>query len=158
MTSKLSKAEFVSKLKSKVKKEDPTIIGSPFAILTSFNFSSKLFYGEYSGSNFRITRNKTLPPNGYFIRGNFSELGPKTKLEYEVKPFLLAYYWNRFIPMVGFLFFNTVLFFSSQSFQWDAILVLNGFLALMVFFAFRLDKYQRKAIEARFTEEFEIES
>lgn len=157
MTSKLSKAKFGSKLKSKVKKGDPTLMGSPFAILTAFNFSPKPFYGEYSGSNFRITRNKTLPPNGYFIRGNFSELGPKTKLEYEIKPFLFAYYWNRFIPIVGFLFFNTVLFFSSQSFQWDVILVLNGFLALMVFFAFRLDKYQRKAIEARFTEEFEIE-
>lgn len=157
MTSKLSKAKFGSKLKSKVKKGDPTLMGSPFAILTAFNFSPKPFYGEYSGSNFRITRNKTLLPNGYFIKGNFSELGSKTKLEYEIKPFIFAYYWNRFIPIIGFLFFNGILFFNLQAIQWDLILVLNGFLGLMTFFAFRLEKFQRKSIEARFIEEFEIE-
>lgn len=132
-------------------------MGTPFAILTSFDFSGKPFYGEYTNSNFRITRNKTLLPNGYFIKGNFSELGSKTKLEYEIKPFIFAYYWNRFIPIIGFLFFNGILFFNLQAIQWDLILVLNGFLGLMTFFAFRLEKFQRKSIEARFIEEFEIE-
>jgi hypothetical protein len=157
MTSRLTKTEFESRLKNLVRKGDPSIMGTPFAILTSFDFSAKPFYGEYNSFDFRITRNKTLLPNGYFIKGNFSELGSKTKLEYEIKTFIFAYYWNRFIPIIGFLFFNGILFFNLQAIQWDLILVLNGFLGLMTFFAFRLEKFQRKSIEARFIEEFEIE-
>lgn len=158
MTSKLTRQEFESQLKNLVRKGNPTIMGTPFAILTSFDFSGKPFYGEYNKSNFRITRNKTLPPNSYVISGNFSESGHKTKLEYQIKPFLFIYYWIRIIPIFGFLFLNAILFFSFQVFQWDIVLVLNGFLGLMAFLSFKLDKHQRKAIETRFIKEFEIEA
>ena len=159
MTSRLTKTEFDLRLKNLTRKGEPTIMGTPFAILTIFDLSGKPFYGEYNGTNFRITRNKTLPtPSGYIVKGHFSESGRKTKLDYEIKPILFSYYWIRLVPIFAFLFFNGVLLFNLKTFQWDIILTLNGFLGLMTFVALTVDKFQRRAIEERFIEEFEVES
>lgn len=159
MTSRLTKTEFESRLKELTKKGEPEFMGTPFAILMVFESSGKPFYGKYSDNKFRITRNKVLPTvNGYIIDGYFSESGGRTKLEYEIKQIRFLYYWKRIAPILFFLFINGILLFNLITFQWDVILTLNGFLGFMLFVAFMMDRFQRKAIEDRFVDEFEVEN
>jgi hypothetical protein len=158
MTSRLTKTEFELRLKNLTRKGEPTIMGTPLAILRAFDISGKPFFGEYSEANFRLARNKILPSNGYIIEGHFSEFDKKTKLDYEIKPISFTYYWIRLVPILAFCFFNGVLLFSLKTFQWNIILTINGILGLMTFVALQIDKFQRRAIEARFLEEFDVEN
>lgn len=158
MTTRLTYKEFESRLTDLTRIGEPTIMGTPFAILTIFDFSGKPFYGLFDKSKFQLARNKILPlPTGYIVTGTYSEADNKTILNYEIKPIAFAYYWIRTAPILFFLFINAVLFFNLRTFELDVILVLNGLVLLVTILVLTVDRFQKKRIERRFREDFAVE-
>jgi hypothetical protein len=157
MTTKLSYKEFQSRLTNLTRIGEPVIMGTPFAIFTTFDFSGKPFYGEFNETEFILTRNKVMPfPTGYIIKGTYNA-NIEAKLIYEVKPISFSYYWIRIAPIVFFVFINTILFFNLRSFQLDVVLTVNAFLLVGTLLVIAVDKFQKKSLEKRFCKEFEIE-
>lgn len=158
MTTRLTYKEFESRLTDLTRIGQPTIMGTPFAIFTIFDFSGKPFYGVFDNSKFQLARNKVFPlPSGYIVNGTYSESDNKTILNYVIKPIAFAYYWIRTAPMLFFLFINAVLFFDLRTFRLDVILTLNGFVLLMTILSLTVDRFQKREINKRFQEEFGVE-
>lgn len=78
-------------------------------------------------------------------------------LNYEIRPILFSYYWIRIAPILFFIIFNVVFLLNLKTFETEIILTINVFLLLMASLAIRVDNFQKKIIEKRFREEFEVE-
>ena len=159
METRLTYKQFESRLTDLTRIGNPTIMGTPFGIFTIFDLSGKPFYGKFDQSEFQLTRNTTFPlPTGYVVKGTYrkTESG-HTKLDYEIRPIWFSYYWARFFPFFCFIFINGVLLFNLKTLQWDIVLTLNGFCALMSILAIGVDKVQKWRLEKRFQAEFEVE-
>lgn len=156
MISKINITEFRERLHKNTKIGNPKIKGTPFAVLTIFGESEKPFFGTFDKTKFKLTENATLFPTPFTISG---EINPKnvveTEIVYKVLPIGFGYYWLKYMPIVGILIFNLILY--SQSAPLKVFQIMNLFiLGLIVFSRFHMWRKKNK-LETNFKRIFEIE-
>lgn len=108
MKSELSIDEFRARLSKLVKEGEPWLMGTPLAIMT-VNSSNKPFFGEFTKTKFNITKNASLIPTPYILRGEYSVLSNlETSVSYQIKPIWFGYLWVRIVPAITLIIANIV--------------------------------------------------
>lgn len=158
MTIRLNTKDFKSRLTDSTTIGEPTIMGTPFAVLTMFDFSGRPFYGEFNNSEFRLARNKIFPfQTGYIIKGKYSTTDSNgTTLKYEIKPIQFYYYWIRVMPVIFLIVLNIMFIKNLGDFTSSEIIVLNIFFLFGLVLMVTVDKFSKKRLEKRFQEEFGV--
>jgi len=156
MISKINITEFAERLNKNTKLGNPKIKGTPFAVLTISGESEKPFFGTFDKTKFKLTENATLFPTPFTISG---EINPKndevTEIDYVVLPIGFGYYWLKYMPIVGILIFNLILY--SQSAPLKVFQLMNLFIfGLIIFSRFYMWRKKNK-LETNFKRIFEIE-
>lgn len=156
MISKINITEFRERLHKNTKIGNPKIKGTPFAVLTISGESEKPFFGTFDKTKFKLTENATIFPTPFTISG---EINPKnveeTEIVYEFLPIGFGYYWLKYMPIVGILIFNLILY--SQSAPLKVFQIMNLFIfGLIVFSRFYMWRKKNK-LETNFKRIFEIE-
>ena len=132
MISKLTKSEFINRLEENTKIGDPKIKGTPFAVLTMFGKTRKKFYGEYSDSNFRLTKNAVLHPIPYIFEGMLKSMdNSSTEISLKIKPIWFGYLWIRILPALFLIFINFMMITQGNNLETEIYLIVNTFLAFM---------------------------
>ncbi len=156
MISKISITEFRERLNRNTKLGNPKIKGTPFAVITKSGESEKPFFGAFDKTKFKLTENATLFPTPFTISG---EINPKndtqTELIYKVKPIGFGYYWLKYMPFVGILIFNLILYTQSAPLKVYQIMnpIMFSFIVFSRFYMWR----KRNKLVANFKRIFEIE-
>lgn len=157
MVSKINIAEFIERLSKNTKYGNPKIKGTPFSVFSMFGESNKSFYGTYDKAKFELTKNSTLFPTPFIISGEFSSKNnTQTGIIYEVKPIGFGYYWLKYMPIIGILMFNIVLYSQSEPFETYAIInpIIFGFAVISHFYMWR----KKNKLVTDFKKLFEIET
>ena len=124
MISKVNIVEFRELLNNNTKYGNPKIKGTPFTIFTFFGESSKIFYGTHNKTKFELTKNSTFFPTFHIISGEIKPINNnQTEIIYKVKPIGFGYYWNKYMPIIGILIFNLILYTNSLPLK--AYLIIN---------------------------------
>lgn len=132
MISKLNTSEFIKRLEENTKIGDPNIKGTPFAILTMFGQTKKKFFGEYSDSNFRLTKNAILYPIPYIFEGKLkSKNDSSTEIILKIKPIWFGYLWIRILPVLALIFINLMLIINGEDIETEIYFLVNAFLLFM---------------------------
>ncbi len=132
MISKLNKSDFVKRLEQNTKIGDPKIKGTPFAVLTMFGKTRMKFYGEYSSSNFRLTKNAILYPIPYIFEGTIkSKDKNSTEISLKIKPIWFGYLWIRILPILALIFINLMLIINGEGIETEIYFLVNAFLLFM---------------------------
>ncbi len=155
MVSKISIVEFKERLVKNTKFGNPKIKGTPFAVFSIFGESNKFFFGTYNDTNFKLTKNSTLFVAPFIISGKFnSTSNNQTKIDYEVEPIGLGYYWIKYLPLFGIFVFNLIFYIESTPVEMYVILNL----ILLVFFIFShfFMRQKKNKLIAIFEKVFEI--
>ena len=157
MVSKINIAEFRERLNKNTKYGNPRIKGTPFAVFSISGESNKSFYGTYNKAKFELTKNSTLFPAPFIISGEInSKNNTQTEIIYEVKPIGFGYYWLKYMPIIGILMFNLVLYTQSAPFEIYTIInpIIFGFAIISRFYMWR----KKNKLVTDFKKVFEIET
>lgn len=155
MTSKLTKEEFNFRLTKLTKIGEPTLLGTPLAILT-VNNSSRPFFGKINSDKFQLTKNSSFLPIPFTIVGTYRENENKTFVDYQVKPIWFGYLWIRIFPIVGLILFNTIIINTTRTIIYGLMIPVNIVL-LLTFLPIPITNYLKTKFEKEFTTELEIE-
>ena len=132
MISKLNKSDFFKRLEQNTKIGDPKIKGTPFAVFTMFGKTRMKFYGEYTNSDFRLTKNAILYPIPYIFEGTLkSKDKTTTEISLNIKPIWFGYLWIRIIPSLAFIFINHMLIIHGEDIKTEIYFLVNAFLLFM---------------------------
>lgn len=158
MKSKLTISEFRKRLKENTKIGRPELQLSlgPFSI---FFLSSKIFYGTFDDTTFRLTKNYNFSSDFYILKGKYQKSEGIVKLNYSIKPITkTGIIWLKYFPFVAIIGFNFFLFYTSENSPYGLPLALNLFIVFVILFS-RWDlKRKKKKLEQTFLEIFEIEN
>lgn len=157
MISKINIAQFRERLNENTKYGNPRIKGTPFAVFSISGKSNKSFYGTYDKAKFELTKNSTLFPAPFIIIGEInSKNNTQTEITYEVKPIGFGYYWLKYMPIIGILMFNSVLYIQSAPFEIYTIInpIIFGFAIISRFYLWR----KKNKLVTDFEKIFEIET
>lgn len=156
MTSNLNKTDFIKRLKENTKIGDPKIRGTPFAIFTIFGKTRMKFYGEYTDSEFRLTKNAILFQIPYIFEGTLiSKNTSSTELKFNIRPMWFGYLWIRILPVLALLLFNFHLITKENNIESEVFVIVNVFLVFM-FTPIFLTIRQKNKLLKDFKEIFEI--
>lgn len=156
MKTKLSIKEFRERLK------DNTKIGMPelkitFGIFSFFFQNSKYFYGNFDESTFRLTINSNFVTTFYILKGKYQNINNNLKLNYTIEPInKLGLIWIKFFPFVAVIGFNYFLCFILKNTPNEIFIIFNLFIVFIIFFSRWKLKREKKNLELRFNEIFEI--
>lgn len=132
MTSNLNRTDFIKRLEENTKIGDPKLKGTPFAIFTLFGKTRMKCYGEYSSSDFRLTKNAILFPIPYIFEGTIKSKDEKsTELSLKIKPIWFGYLWIRILPILVLIFINLMLIINSDGIETEIYFFVNVFLLFM---------------------------
>lgn len=132
MTSNLNRTDFIKRLEENTKIGDPKLKGTPFAIFTLFGKTRMKCYGEYSSSDFRLTKNAILFPIPYIFEGTIKSKDEKsTELSLKIKPIWFGYLWIRILPILVLIFINLMLIINSDGIETEIYFLVNAFLLFM---------------------------
>lgn len=132
MISKLNKSEFTKRLKQNTKIGDPNSKGTPFAILKMFGQTKEKFYGEFTTSNFRLTKNATFLPIPYIFEGKLkSKSNSSTEVLLKIKPIWFGYLWIRILPTFALISINLLFIINGNNIEPEIFITVNIFLAFM---------------------------
>jgi len=132
MISKLSKSEFINRLEKNTKIGDPIIKGTPFVIFTIFGQTNKKFYGQFSKSNFLLTKNAVIFPIPYIFEGKFNSISnASTEISLKVRPIWFGYLWIRILPVLTLIFMNLILVTKGNNIGIEIYFLVNFFLVIM---------------------------
>ncbi|OXG07773.1 hypothetical protein BC749_101103 [Flavobacterium araucananum] len=156
MKSKLDATEFRNKIKSNTVIGNPKLkFFSPFWLFKIFEGFSKPFYGNFDDSTFRLTINSTVSPTFYTIIGKYKTTNRTLNISYSIEPtHKFSSIWTKYFPVVAFLLVNSVMI--SNGTPAEVYIVFNLFLVLIMFLSKRGPKKERKNLERKFNEIFEI--
>ncbi|MBF7091265.1 hypothetical protein IUY40_06910 [Flavobacterium sp. ALJ2] len=157
MVSKINIAQFRERLNKNTKYGNPRIKGTPFAVFSISGESNKSFYGTYDKAKFELTKNSTLFPAPFIISGKInSKNNTQTEITYEVKPIGFGYYWLKYMPTIGILMFNLVLYTQSEPSKVYIIInpIIFGFAIISRFYLLR----KKKKLVTDFEKVFEIKT
>jgi len=156
MISNLNISDFRLKLKENTLPGNPIIKGTPFVILTAFDSTEKLFYGNFSKSKFQLTKNSTFFAIPYVIKGNYkSENGFETVISYRIKPLWFGYLWVRVIPFLILVLTNIYILPRVNNLEIETLIFINIFL-LLFFIPALITISLKKKLEQNFKYIFEI--
>ncbi|CAD0007857.1 hypothetical protein FLAT13_04078 [Flavobacterium salmonis] len=156
MKSKLSITEFRNRLKdnTKIGRSD---IQLSLGIFSIFFLSSKIFYGEFDHSTFRLTINYNFTSGFYIIKGKYQNIDNKLKLNYIIEPMSrIGIIWIKCFPFVALIGFNCFYFFNLKNVPNEINILFNSFIAFIIFFSRWDIKRKKKNLEQKFIEIFEI--
>ncbi|MBC7523956.1 MAG: hypothetical protein H7239_05910 [Flavobacterium sp.] len=157
MQSNLTLAEFRNRLTNFTKIGHPKLKLSPFAVFSMFGDSSKTFYGLFDDNTFSLTSNFRTDPTYYILRGSYKTVNGKLEVQYELAPrHKYQLYWWIFIPVLGFVVFNSILLSTYNESISELPLIINMFLIFMVTYAYININTKRKKLEKNFMKIFEI--
>lgn len=132
MISKLNKSDFKKRLEQNTKIGDPKIKGTPFAVFTMFGKTRMKFYGDYTDSNFRLTKNAILYPIPYIFEGTIkSKDKTTTEISINIKPIWFGYLWIRILPALSLIFTNLILLINGDNIGIEIYFLVNIFLLFM---------------------------
>lgn len=132
MISKLNKSDFIERLEQNTKIGDPKIKGTPFAVFSMFGKTRMKFYGEYSNSAFRLTKNANLYPIPYIFQGTIkSKDKTSTEISLNIKPIWFGYLWIRVLPALALIIFNLLLIVKGEDIETEIYFFVNVFLLFM---------------------------
>jgi hypothetical protein len=132
MISKLNKSDFIKRLEQNTKVGDPKIKGAPIAVFTMFGKTTKKFYGEYTNSAFRLTKNAILFPTPYIFEGTLkSKDKTTTEISLNIKPIWFGYLWIRIMPALGLILINLILINNGKNIETEVYFLVNTFLLFM---------------------------
>lgn len=132
MISKLNKSDFIKRLEQNTKIGDPKIKGTPFAVFTMFGETRMKFYGEYTNSDFRLTKNAILYPIPYIFQGTMkSKDKTTTEISLNIKPIWIGYLWIRILPALALIFINLMLIINAEDIETEIYILVNAFLLFM---------------------------
>lgn len=132
MISKLNKSDFIKRLEQNTKIGDPKIKGAPIAVFTMFGKTRKKFYGEYTNSAFRLTKNAILFPIPYIFEGTLkSKEKTTTEVSLNIKPIWFGYLWIRIFPAFALIFINLILINNGKNIEPEVYFIVNTFLLFM---------------------------
>lgn len=132
MISKLNKSDFIKRLEQNTKIGDPKIKGTPFAVFTMFGETRMKFYGEYTNSDFRLTKNAILYPIPYIFQGTMkSKDKTTTEISLNIKPIWFGYLWIRILPALALIFINLMLIINAEDIETEIYILVNAFLLFM---------------------------
>lgn len=132
MISKLNKSDFIKRLDENTKFGYPKIKGNPLALLTMFGKTRKRFYGEYTDSYFRLTKNAILYPIPYIFEGTIKTKGnTSTEISLNIKPIWFGYLWIRILPVLALIFINFMLIINGNGIETQIYILVNAFLISM---------------------------
>jgi hypothetical protein len=155
MIAKIAISEFRNRLETNTKIGDPNIKGSPLAVFSMFGQINKKFYGDFDSSNFKLTKNSSLFPIPYVIKGKYkSNKRSETVISYEIKPIWFGYLWIRIVPILALFSFNISL--ASQRAPTEEFLILNLFVLIMFLLVNLIIKIKKKKLKKDFRKIFEI--
>lgn len=156
MISKLNKTDFINRLKDNIKIGNPRIKGTPLSFSNMFDKTNEKFYGEYSNSNFQLTKNSVLSPIPYIFEGKFkSRSNSSTKISLKIRPIWFGYLWIRIIPVFAFIFINAILSEQKNNIESEIYAIVNIFLALMFIPIWRTIRQKNRLLK-EFGKVFEI--
>lgn len=155
MISQIGIEEFRTRLKTNTKLGNPTISGSPLHVFNMVGEKDKLFYGILNQNDFKITINAILYPIPYVLKGKFKSKNlNQTEISYEIIPIKFGYYWNRYLPLAGFFFFNTI--FIIKKAPLIVWVLCNSFILITSVISYLWMKYKKEKFEKKFIQLFEI--
>lgn len=132
MISKLNKSDFIERLEQNTQIGDPKIKGTPFAVLTIFGKKRMKFYGEFTNSDFRLTKNAILYPIPYIFQGTMkSKDKTTTEISLNIKPIWFGYLWIRILPALASIFINLMLIINAGDIETEIYILVNAFLLFM---------------------------
>ncbi|MEL1247361.1 hypothetical protein [Flavobacterium helocola] len=142
MVSNINITEFIERLNKNTKLGNPKIKGTPFAVISISGETNKPFFGTFDKTKFELTENATLFPTPFTFSG---EINPKsdtqTEINYEVKPIGFGYYWLKYMPIIGILVFNLILYTESAPLK--VYLIINPIMFSFIVFS-RFYMWQKK--------------
>ena len=156
MTSNLNITDFIKRLKENTKSGNPKIKGTPFAIFTIFGKTRMKFYGEYTDSDFRLTKNAILFQIPYIFEGRIKYKDKtSTELSLIIKPIWFGYLWIRILPVLALFLFNLLLITKGKNIESEIYVIANAFFVFM-FTPIFLTIRQKNKLLKDFKEIFEI--
>lgn len=132
MISNLNRKDFIKRLEENTKIGDTKLKGTPFAVFTMFGNTKMKFYGEYSSSDFRLTKNAILYPIPYIFEGTIkSKDKNSTEISLKIKPIWFGYLWIRILPILALIFINLMLIINGDGIETEIYFLVNAFLLFM---------------------------
>ena len=132
MISNLNRKDFIKRLEENTKIGDTKLKGTPFAVFTMFCNTKMKFYGEYSSSDFRLTKNAILYPIPYIFEGTIkSKDKNSTEISLKIKPIWFGYLWIRILPILALIFINLMLIINGDGIETEIYFLVNAFLLFM---------------------------
>ncbi|PRY85418.1 hypothetical protein BY457_1472 [Marinilabilia salmonicolor] len=142
MISNLNRTDFIKRLEENTKIGNPKIIGTPFGIFTIFGKTKMKFYGEYTDSAFRLTKNAILFQIPYIFEGTLiSKNKTSTEIKFNIRPIWFGYLWIRVLPVLALLLFNFLAITKGNNIESEIFVIVNVFLVFMftpIFLTIRL--------------------
>jgi len=156
MTSRISILEFRNRLKSNTKvgllhfKRELGI----FSILFP---TSKCFYGKFDDTTFRLMLNSNFVSPIYIIKGKYQNINGILKLNYTVVPRSnIGFIWIKFFPLVALIGANTFCYFIFKITTSKVYIIINSFILFSLLYSRWKLKREKKNLEQKFNETFEI--
>ncbi|WP_281226067.1 hypothetical protein [Flavobacterium aquiphilum] len=156
MKTKLTIKEFRERL------EDNTKIGMPelkmtFGIFSIFFQNSKYFYGKFDESTFRLAINYNFVTTFYILKGKYQNINNNLKLNYTVEPInKIGLIWIKFFPFIAIIGFNYFSYFILKNTPNEIFIISNLFIVFITFFSRWKLTREKKNLEQKFIEIFEI--
>jgi hypothetical protein len=156
MKSNLSIQDFRDRLESLTNIGEPTINGTPLAIITIFESPNSTFYGQLDKDQFRLTSNGLFNLTPYIMQGTFTATHNGTEVNYKIKPIWFGYLWIRLLPIFAILFFNYFLINEMGTVGLIALIPVNLFLLLFIIIPIVFTNYNKRRLEEAFIKNLEI--
>lgn len=158
MKSKLNINEFRNRLKENSKIGYPKLKSTPFVVFTmSGGGGSKVFFGMFDDSTFRLTMNSTLFPTFYIIKGKYKNINNSLNVNYTIEPnSKFQILWNKYLPIISLFGVNLFFLLNSRKIPVEVYLAFNLFIIFMILFSRWDIKRKKKNLEQKFIKIFEI--
>lgn len=154
MKSKLSRTEFRNRMSKNLKNGHIKL--RPFTILTGFSGASKLFYGNFDDTTFRLKFN-SFQPKSYVIKGDYKSKNSTLYIRYSIAPNSKYYLiMNTILPIIAGILINVLFLLNTEKSHFEEYIIVNSFVIFIVLFSRWKNKKERKNLEQKFIKIFEL--
>lgn len=154
MISKINATDFIKRLIYHTIHGNPKIKGTPFSLFTKSGGKDKIYYGSYNQTKFEITNNSLIAL--FIISGEIKAVDKySTEVIYKIIPNGFGYYWNKYLPIIGLIGFNSILYQESAPTRIHIIMTL--ILSVMILLSNLFLWWNKKKLKGNFQKIFELE-
>jgi len=155
MQSKLSIDEFRTRLRNNTEIGSLKVKLSSFRVFPIFR-GTKLFYGWFDDTSFRLTTNSENSPTIFIVKGTYRSINNVLEVDYTIESnSKFQSLWVRFAPLMGIVAINIIFLFFARGLR-RATSIVNLFLLIMIFYSRWVAERRRKKLEQKFVRIFEI--